>query len=129
MVSELTGMTIANASVLDEGTAASEAMTMLLFILPIARQRRASKIFFVDKKIHPHMHAVFYSRADGLGMDIQVGGALDIPSIEDDLIDVMVQYPATDGSINEYSSVAKAAHKLGAPLLVAMDLLALALLC
>ena len=131
MISELTGMTMANASVLDEGTAASEAMAMSLFTLPIARQRRACKTFFVDKKIHPHTHAVLYSRADGLGINIQVGDALDIPSIEklgDDLIGVMVQYPATDGSVNDYSSVAKAAHKLGAPLSVATDLLALTLM-
>ena len=131
MVSELTGMTIANASVLDEATAASEAMTMSLSTLPISRQRNACKTFFVDKKIHPHTLAVLYSRADGLGINIQIGDALDISSIEklgDDLIGVLVQYPATDGSVNDYSSAAEAAHKLGAPLSVATDLLALTLL-
>lgn len=124
-------MTIANASALDEGTAASEAMTMSLSTLPVSRQKRACKTFFVDNKIHPHTLALLYSRADGLGISIQVGDALDIPSIEklgDNLIGVMVQYPATDGSVNDYSSTAEAAHKLGAPLSVATDLLALTLL-
>lgn len=124
-------MTIANASVLDEATAASEAMTMSLSTLPIARQKRAGKTFFVDKKLHPQTIASIYSRSEGFGINIQVGDALDIPSIEklgDDLIGVMVQYPATDGTVNDYSAVAEAAHKLGAPLSVATDLLALTLL-
>ncbi|KAF8453602.1 glycine cleavage system P-protein-domain-containing protein [Terfezia claveryi] len=131
VVTDLTGMTIANASVLDEATAASEAMTMSLSTLPIARQKRPGKTFFVDKKLHPQTIASIYSRAEGFGINILVGDALDIPSIEklgDDLIGVMVQYPATDGIVNNYSAVAEAVHKLGAPLSVATDLLALTLL-
>lgn len=131
VVTDLTGMTIANASVLDEATAASEAMTMSLSTLPVARQKRPGRTFFVDKKLHPQTIASIYSRAEGFGINILIGDALDIPSIEklgDDLIGVMVQYPATDGIVNNYSAVAEAVHNLGAPLSVATDLLALTLL-
>ncbi|KAI5794461.1 glycine cleavage system P-protein-domain-containing protein [Peziza echinospora] len=131
VVTDLTGMSIANASVLDEATAASEAMTMSWSTLPVSRQKREDKTFFVDRKVHPQTIASLYSRAEGFGIKIQVGDALDLPSVEklgDSLVGVLVQYPATDGSVNDYTSVADAAHKLGAPLSVATDLLALTLL-
>lgn len=124
-------MTIANASVLDEATAASEAMTMSFSILPTSRQKREGRTFFVDRKIHPQTLASLYSRAVGFGIKIKVGDALDIASVEkigQDLIGVLVQYPATDGTINDYSALAEAVHKLGAPVSVATDLLALTLL-
>ncbi|KAF8469199.1 glycine cleavage system P-protein-domain-containing protein [Kalaharituber pfeilii] len=131
VVTDLTGMTIANASVLDEATAASEAMTMSLSTLSSSRQNRPGKTFFVDQKLHPQTIASIYSRAEGFGIKIHIGDALEVQAIEklgEDLVGVMVQYPATDGTVNDYSAVAEAAHKLGAPLSVATDLLALTLL-
>lgn len=124
-------MAIANASVLDEATAASEAMTMSYATLPLSRQKREVKVFFVDSKVHPQTLASLYSRAEGFGITLKVGNALDTQAVEgvgEDLIGVLVQYPATDGSINDYSKVSEIVHKLGAPLSVATDLLALTLL-
>ena len=130
-MTDLTGMTIANASVLDEATAASEAMTMSLSILPAARQKRQGKTFYVDENLHPQTIAGVNSRAAGLGIEVLVGSVFEserIESLGDDLIGIMVQYPATDGTVNDYSAVAELSHRLGAPLSVATDLLALTLL-
>lgn len=131
MVTDLTGLAIANASVLDEATAASEAMTMSLASLPPARQKRPNKTYFVDKKVHPQTIAALSSRAEGFGITIQLGDALDRESVSrigEDLIGVLVQYPATDGKINDYSALSRTVHDLGASLAVATDLLALTLL-
>lgn len=131
LVTDLTGLEIANASVLDEATAAAEAMTVSLASLPGARQKRPGRTFFVDKRVHPQTIAVLASRADGFGIKIVVGDALDTSSVEkfdQDLIGALVQYPATDGTINDYSKLSEVVHKLGAPLSVATDLLALTIL-
>lgn len=131
LVTDLTGLEIANASVLDEATAASEAMTMSLASLPPARQKRSGRTFFVDSKVHPQTIASLSSRAEGFGIKIEVGDALDITTIgklDQDLVGVLVQYPATDGSIHPYSELSAVVHKLGAPLSVATDLLALTVL-
>ena len=124
-------MTIANASVLDESSAAAEAMTMSLFSLPVSRQKRVGRTILVDAGLHPQTIAGLYHRADGFGLKVQIGNALDVAAIEalgEDLVGVMVQYPATDGSINDYSAAAAATHKLGACVSVATDLLALTIL-
>jgi len=131
VVTDLTGLAIANASVLDEATAAGEAMTMSLATLPASRQKRPNRTFFVDNKVHPQTIACLASRAEGFGINVKVGDALNIASVKEvsqDLIGVLVQYPATDGSINDYSKLSEAAHEVGAPLSVATDLLALTLL-
>lgn len=131
VVTDLTGLAIANASVLDEATAASEAMTMSLGLLPAARQKRPNKTFFVDSKVHPQTIAALNSRAEGFGIRIQVGDALDLAAVEtigEDLLGVLVQYPATDGSIHDYSKVSETVHRFGATLSVATDLLALTML-
>jgi glycine dehydrogenase len=131
MVTDLTGLAISNASVLDEATAAGEAMTMSLATLPASRQKRPGRTFFVDSKVHPQTIAGLASRAEGFGIKISVGDALDLSKVKEvgqDLIGVLVQYPATDGSIHDYSKLSETVHKLGAPLSVATDLLALTLL-
>ncbi|KAL7266328.1 glycine decarboxylase subunit P [Rhizina undulata] len=130
LVTDLTGLDIANASVLDEATAASEAMTMSLASLPAPRQKRPDRTFFVDSKVHPQTIASLHSRAEGFGINILIGDAQDLSAVEtvgEDLIGVLVQYPATDGSINDYSKLSETVRKLGAPLSVATDLLALTL--
>ncbi|CAZ86563.1 unnamed protein product [Tuber melanosporum] len=131
VAADLTGLPIANASVLDEATAASEAMTMSLASLPVSRQKRPNKTFFVDSNVHPQTIAALSSRAEGFGIGVKIGDALDLASVEklgQDLVGVLVQYPATDGSINDYSNLSELVHRLGALLSVATDLLALTML-
>ena len=122
MVTDLTGMEIANASLLDEATAAAEAMTM-------ARRvgKAKSDRFFVAADCHPQTIAVLENRAEPLGIELVVGD----PATELDAQDVyaaLLQYPSTDGSIHDYKELADALHAAGAMLIVATDLLALTLL-
>lgn len=124
MVSDLTGLEIANASMLDEGTAAAEAMTLCL-----RAQGRRSKAntFFVSELCHPQTIAVVRTRARSLGIEVTVGDHLTFEPNED-VFGVLVQYPATDGAIYDYESFFARAHDVGALTVVATDLLALTLL-
>ncbi|WP_442593200.1 aminomethyl-transferring glycine dehydrogenase [Parapusillimonas sp. JC17] len=120
MVADLTGLDIANASLLDEGTAASEAMTL-------ARRgsRSKSKVFFVSQHCHPQTIEVVRTRASGLDIEIVVGDeSQGLP----DCFGVLLQYPHSLGGVADYRALAQAAHDQGAVVAVATDLLALALL-
>ena len=122
MVADLTGMEIANASLLDEATAAAEAMTM-------ARRvgKAKSDRFFVAADCHPQTIAVLETRSKPLGIELVVGD----PATKLDAQGVyaaLLQYPSTDGSIHDYRELADALHAAGAMLIVATDLLALTLL-
>jgi glycine dehydrogenase len=133
MVSDLTGLAMANASVLDESTAAAEAMTLALNTAPSAKQKRSNKVFFVSHLCHPQTIAVLHARAEGFGIKIQVGdvlaeGSKQIEAVGDDLIGVLVQYPDTEGGVQDFRGLADLAHKHGAILSVATDLLALTVL-
>jgi glycine dehydrogenase len=133
MVTDLTGMAIANASVLDEGTAAAEAMTVALNALPASRQKLPDKSFVVSHKCHPQTIAVLASRANGFGIKIVVGDILEndsnlITSQGDNLIGVLAQYPDTEGGVANLQGVADVVHNHGATFAVATDLLALTLL-
>lgn len=133
LVTDLTGLAIANASVLDEPTAAAEAMTLSLNALPPARQKRSDKTFVVSHLCHPQTIAVLRSRAEGLGINIRVTDVeLDkntlANDIGDDLIGLVVQYPDTEGGVEDFASLANIVHKLGATFSVATDLLALTIL-
>jgi len=123
MIMELTGLDIANASMLDEGTAAAEAMTLC------HRAQRSSdaNLFFVDKRCHPQTIDIMRTRAEPLGLEIVVG---DFASYDFSraTFGVLLQYPATDGSILDYSAFCTKAHEAGALVVVATDLLALTLL-
>ena len=123
MVSDLTGLTLANASLLDEGTAAAEAMTMCRRIL---RGKRDG--FFVANDCHPQTLAVVEQRANPLGIDLQVGAVEDIDFSNGDLFGILLQYPNTYGEIHDYADLVKQAHDAGAMVVVATDLLALTLL-
>jgi glycine dehydrogenase len=130
MVTDLTGLDIANASVLDEPTAAAEAMTMSLGMLPLARQKRANKTFLVSSTCHPQTLAVLYSRAEGFGIKIEIGNVLEndckrVEELGDDLVGVLAQYPDTDGGVHDFRGLAEKVHKQGAIFSVATDLLAL----
>ncbi|KAF2748022.1 glycine dehydrogenase [Sporormia fimetaria CBS 119925] len=130
MVTDLTGLAIANASVLDEPTAAAEAMTLSLGALPMSRQKRPNKAFLVSNTCHPQTIAVLESRAQGFGIKIVVADVLadNCEAVEDlgsDLVGVLVQYPDTHGGVADYKSLAEKVHKSGSLLSVATDLLAL----
>lgn len=126
MVCDLTGMPIANASMLDEATAAAEAMTL-------ARRSVKSKsnVFIVAGDCHPQTIEVIQTRAKPLGIEIKVSTAVaTVPQLmaEGNYFGVLVQYPATTGSIHDLRPLAGQAHVDGAALCVAADLLALTLL-
>ena len=122
MVCELTGMPIANASMLDEATAAAEAMT-----LARRTSASASQIFLADDRCHPQTLEVLQTRARPLGIEVRVGGIDDLLT-RHDCFGVLVQYPATDGTVTDWRSLAERVHAKQAVLCVATDLLALTLL-
>jgi len=122
MVTDLTGLEIANASLLDEATAAAEAMTM-----SFGATKTKSKTFWVSEACHPQTIAVLQTRAKPLGIEVVVGDhrtfAFDLP-----VFGVLLQYPATNGVIYDYSEFCDRAHAAGALVTVAADLLSLTLL-
>ncbi|MBT8250605.1 MAG: aminomethyl-transferring glycine dehydrogenase, partial [Acidimicrobiia bacterium] len=124
MVSDLTGLDIANASLLDEATAAAEAMTLARRVQP--RKSTAYK-FFVSELCHPQTIEVIRTRAAPLGYDVVVGDHTDFTFTEE-VFGGLVQYPATDGSIHDYETFTASAHDVGAVVIAATDLLALTLL-
>lgn len=133
MVSDLTGLPIANASVLDEPTAAAEAMTLSMNSLPVSRQKRPNKVYFVSGLCHPQTISVLQSRAEGFGIKIEVGDVLKdncarVKELGQDLIGVLVQYPDTEGGIKDFKALGEEVHKLGATFCVGTDLLALTVL-
>lgn len=136
LVTDMTGLPIANASLLDEGTAASEAMTMSMNALSSSRQRRQNKTFVISNRLHPQTKNVLRSRAEGFGITLRAvdlnlnpkDAYAEIESLGEDLIGVMVQYPDTSGQAHDYEVLANLVHKQGALLSVATDLLALTML-
>ena len=131
--SDLTGLSISNASLLDEATAAAEAMTLSMNALPMKRQNSPNKTFLVSHKVHPQTIAVLHSRADGFGINIVVGDVLAdsgklVKDTGEELIGVLAQYPDTEGGAYDFSGLADDIHKLGATFSVATDLLALTVL-
>jgi glycine dehydrogenase len=124
VVTELTGMDVANASLLDEGTAAAEAMSLALHA-----QRGKSRLFLVADDCHPQTIAVVATRARPLGVEVRklpfdrlAAACAEKP------FGVLAQYPATDGLVRDLTPLIEAAHSAGALAIVATDLLALCLL-
>src|SRR3954465_7489197 len=122
MITDLTALDIANASLLDEGTAAAEAMTLCR--ASVGSERTT---FFVADNCHPQTIEIVETRAKPLGIKVIVG---DFSSFKFDqtVFGALVQYPSTDGAVFDYESFANAAHDAGALLVVAADILALTLL-
>ncbi len=126
MVTDLTGLPLANASLLDEATAAAEAMAMCA---TIARAGGGDKKeFFVSQDCHPQTVAVMQTRADSLGMTLRMGRTSTLDFSAGRLCGLLLQYPATDGYVGDYSDLVSQAHAAGVLVVVATDLLALALL-
>jgi len=123
MISNLTGLDVANASLLDEGTAAAEAMSLAL------AGKADGKVMFVSERCHPQTIEVVKTRAEPLGIDIVVGDHLTFElSLLSGLFAVLVQYPDTCGRIDDFAAFFEQAHATGALCIVAADLLALTLL-
>jgi glycine dehydrogenase len=121
MCADLTGMEIANASLLDEATAAAEAMT-----LAKRSCKSKSNVFFVSNGVHPQSLEVIRTRAEPLGIEVVVGN--DADALNTDAFGVMLQYPNTFGQVGDYKAVADAVHARGGLVAVATDLLALTLI-
>ncbi len=119
LVSDLTGLELANASLLDEATACAEAMTLCQRM-----SKSKGKVFFVDRQCFPQNIAVLRTRAEPLDIEIVVGDPL--TELEGhDLFGVLLQYPGADGAIRDFSAVCEQAHEQKALVAVAADLLAL----
>jgi glycine dehydrogenase len=121
MCGDLTGMEIANASLLDEATAAAEAMT-----LAKRSSKSKSNTFFVSSGVHPQTLEVLRTRAEPLGITLHVGE--DAQAMDVDAFGVLLQYPDTFGRANDYKALADAVHARNGLVAVATDLLALTLL-
>ncbi len=126
LVTDLTGLPLANASLLDEATAAAEAMAMCLAISRSSDRERTA--FFASQDCHPQTIAVMQTRAEPLGMTLRVGPTQTIDFSNPQLAGILLQYPMTDGSVVEYSALISQAHAAGILVVVATDLLALTLL-
>ncbi|KAL8413224.1 hypothetical protein RB594_004739 [Gaeumannomyces avenae] len=133
MVSDLTALPIANASLLDEATAAAEAMTLSFNALPASRAKRPGKAMVVDKGVSRRSLEVMRGRAAGFGIKIIVLDTLDesfaatAQELGEDLIGCMVQYPNSRGLLSDYRNLAKIVHDQGALLSCATELMALTL--
>jgi glycine dehydrogenase len=126
MVKSLTGMDIANASLLDEATAAAEGMVMAFM-----QSSQKKKTFLVDSAVLPQTIPVLRLRAKGFGINLvytDVDSALQDPKIKEDVCGVLVQYPDVNGSIKDFASLAETVHSTGGLVICATDLLSLALL-
>ncbi|XP_042427601.1 glycine dehydrogenase (decarboxylating), mitochondrial-like [Zingiber officinale] len=123
MVTDLTALPMSNASLLDEGTAAAEAMAMCDNI-----QRGKRKTFLVASNCHPQTIDVCKTRADGFGIKVVVTDLKDFDYNSNDVCGVLVQYPGTEGEILDYGEFVKHAHAHGVKVVMATDLLALTVL-
>ena len=122
MIMDLTGMEIANASLLDEGTAAAEAMSML-FAVKKGPKRQANR-FFVSDTVHPQTLDVLKTRAIPVGIDLVIAPLDQLDVTDAALFGVLVQNPDTFGNVSDLSAMIAAAHENGVMVTVATDLLA-----
>ena len=123
VVADLTGLGVAAASLLDEATAAAEAMQMTVAVTG----RPGPHTYLVDERCHPQTIAVVKTRAEARNIRIIVGSPEEF-RFDEGVVGCLVQYPATDGEVSDYREIATRAHTAGALVTAATDLLALALL-
>lgn len=134
MVTDLTGLAIANASLLDEATAAAEAMTLAMNTIPASRLKKMEKkVWLVSHLAHPQTIAVLESRAQGFGITIEVAdiladGCKRVDELSNSLLGVQAQYPDTLGGVADYKNLADKVHQYQGTFAVGTDLLALTLL-
>ena len=127
MVIDLTGLPIANASLLDEGTAAAEAMSMFFGIRNKRAKNEPANVFFVDEGVFPQTLAVVQTRARALGIEVRVGrwGSF---QPDERTFGVLLQFPNAEGAVEDYRSFVERMHLAGVYVTVAADLLSLTLL-
>ncbi len=123
MIADLTGMEIANASLLDEGTAVAEAMHMCISVNRNVKDAR----FFVSQDLHPQSLAVLATRAEAMDIELVVGDHKTF-DFSTPVCGVIVQYPATDGTVHDYAAFAAKAHAANAMVAVSADPLSLTML-
>lgn len=126
MITDLTGLPIANASLLDEGTAAAEAMAMLFHMVNKTDEIRQPK-FFVDTNIFPQTKDVVITRAEPIGVEIILGD-YKTAAIDETFFGALVQYPNNEGSVEDHRSFIDKVHNVNGFVVMATDLLALTLL-
>lgn len=126
MIMSLTAMDIANASLLDEATAAAEGMVMAF-----ASTNQKRKTFLVDEGVSPQTLSVLRTRAKGFGIDLVVGSISSLvqdETLRSTVCGVLIQYPDVDGDIKDFAGLAEAVHATGGLVVCATDLLALTML-
>ncbi|MBD8723538.1 aminomethyl-transferring glycine dehydrogenase [Oxalobacteraceae sp. CFBP 13708] len=122
-VTDLTGMGIANSSMLDEGTAAAEAMTLIQRV-----GKSASKVFYVADDVLPQTREIIETRALPIGVEVRTIAAADVESLDETCFGVLLQYPGVNGEVRDYRAAVEKLHAAGSMVIVAADLLALTLL-
>jgi glycine dehydrogenase len=127
VVSDLTGLPLANSSLLDEATAAAEAATMMHSLRSKEKQKAGAQSLFVDEHIFPQTLAVLQTRMQRAGIDIVVGDYKNV-NLDVNYFGAIVQYPDSDGKVEDYRSFVEKAHAADCKVAVATDLLALVLL-
>ncbi len=127
MVSDLTGMSIANASLLDEGTAAAEAMIMLFNSRPREVVKRSANQFFVSENLFPQTIDVLKNRSNPLGIELVIGDHAKFAFTEK-VFGAIIQYPDQNGEINDFREFTETVHAVQASVAVCADLMSLALL-
>jgi len=126
MVSDMVGLPMANASLLDEATAAAEAMVMCVNIAH--KKGQGHPVFLVDKDCHPQTIDTVKTRAEPKNIEVRVVDFKEFDFTKGAVVGCLVQYPASNGSINDYKQLAQTAHDNGALVVAATDLLALSVL-
>ena len=127
MVAELTSMEVANASMLDEATAAAEAMTMSFNLRSRDKVKNDARVFVVDERVFPQTLAIILTRAKYLDYDVIVTDVFKY-NFTDDIFGILIQYPDQYGEILDYTDVVNKAKNIDAKVVVAADIMSLALL-
>ena len=130
MISSLTGFPMSNCSMLDDATAAGEAMRMIHELRPRDAVKAGKNTFFVDQNIFPQVLSVIETRAKGLGIKVVVGDWKEVlaAGFDPECYGALLQYPAADGEVRDYSAFCEAAHQAGILVAAHCDLLALAIM-
>ena len=124
MICDFTGLALSNASLLDEGSAAAEAMTMCYG----SYKKNPPNAFFVDQNIHPSTLHVVQTRAGPLGFKILVGDPFSFDFEKDRVFGALLQYPSTLGTVEDLSNIIEKIHQHDAVVVTATDLMALSLI-
>ncbi len=129
MIEDLTALPMANASLLDEATAAAEAVTMCIERARGNDGKLARHVFWAQAETHPQTLAVMRTRAEPVGIDLRIGSVAEIAAgLGPDVAGVLLSYPTTDGRVEDYRALTAQIHAAGAAVVMATDLLALTVL-